>query len=63
MLIISLMKPIGIIRHASHSLESVFGYKDSFSINKNVNFLMVNYIAKEHDKMLNHYISTGASKY
>ncbi|KAL4431893.1 hypothetical protein ABPG74_012705 [Tetrahymena malaccensis] len=56
---ISLIQPIGIIKNASFSVQSMFGYTASELINKNCNVLIPDQLKLVHDKILNRFVTSG----
>ncbi|KAL4468145.1 hypothetical protein ABPG72_019149 [Tetrahymena utriculariae] len=56
---ISLIQPIGIIKNASFSVQSMFGYTSSELINKNCNVLIPDQLKLVHDQILNRFVTSG----
>ncbi|EWS72004.1 PAS domain S-box protein (macronuclear) [Tetrahymena thermophila SB210] len=56
---ISLIQPIGIIKNASYSVQSMFGYTSQELLNKNCNVLIPDQLKLVHDKILNRFVTSG----
>jgi PAS domain S-box-containing protein len=51
----------GIIVNFNHAAEEMFGYTKEEAVGKNVNILMPENIAKQHDKLIARYLKSGKS--
>ncbi|EAR83801.2 transmembrane protein, putative (macronuclear) [Tetrahymena thermophila SB210] len=56
---ISLIQPIGIIKNASFSSQSIFGYSPSELISKNCNILIPDQLNQIHGNILTKFVSSG----
>jgi PAS domain S-box-containing protein len=52
----------GIIQMANQATSTIFGYDPEFLEGKNVSILMASHHAKQHDKYLENYLTTGIKK-
>lgn len=59
---VSLLRPIGLIKKASKTVYTVFGYNRGEILNKNCSILMANAIADKHNRILENFVEYGSMK-